>query len=214
MRGKVLRVDPVSGAGMISGDNGERCRFGPGDYRNALGAGDLVDFELLDGRATQILALQPAAIVAAAEAASRPPAVVPGEPGVWACFRRAVTRRYADGRGRASRREYWSFLLISWLLVLAPVGLGRVLDAARARSFDAAGLFSDIGYGIAGLVFLGLFVPSVCVLIRRFHDTGRSGWMILIGLLPYLGPLITVIISLLPSDPRVNRYGRITAFDV
>nr|WP_245161641.1 DUF805 domain-containing protein [Brevundimonas alba] len=200
---------------MISGDDGERYPFGPGASRNPPGAGDLVDFELREGRATDILVLQTGSAVAAEAAAARPqPASQYPQPGVWALFRRAVTVRYADARGRASRKEYWSFILISWILVLAPIGLGRAADFAVSRSFDAPGLPSDIGLVIGGVIFLGLFLPSVCVLIRRFHDTGRSGWAALFGLLPYVGAVVVVLISLLPSDARVNRYGRITFYDV
>jgi uncharacterized membrane protein YhaH (DUF805 family) len=212
VRGKVLRVNPDSGSGMVLGDDGERYPFGLGAFRNTLGVGDLVDFVGLEARATDILVLQSAAVAAVENAPA--PVAHPAEPGVWACFRRAVTRRYADARGRASRKEYWSFILISWLFVLAPVGLGLVLDAARGRALYAGGPLTDIGFAVAGVIFLGLFVPAVCVLIRRFHDTGRSGWVILIGLIPYLGAAVTVLISLLPSDPNVNRYGRIPAFDV
>ena len=212
MRGKVLRANPETGSGMLSGDDGERYSFGPGASRGFLGAGDLVDFEVLDGRATDILVLQTGTAVAA-QARPQPAPHYP-QPGVWALFRRAVTVRYADARGRASRKEYWSFILISWILVLAPMGLGRAIDFAVTRSLYAAGLFRDIGLVIAGVIFLGLFLPSVCVLIRRFHDTDRSGWMTLIGLLPYMGAVIVVLISLLPSDARVNRYGRITFYDV
>ena len=68
-----------------------------------------------------------------------------------------------------------------------------------------AGLFGIL----AGLVYLFFILPGIAVLIRRFHDVGLSGWLILLGLIPYIGGLITFIITLLPSEARPNKHGPI-----
>lgn len=60
---------------------------------------------------------------------------------------------------------------------------------------------------VVALVYFGLLIPGVSVTIRRFHDVGLSGWLILIGLIPYVGGLFLFVVSLLPSQPCVNVHG-------
>src|SRR6476620_154707 len=96
-------------------------------------------------------------------------------------------KRYADFSGRSRRKEYWSFalLIIAISIVLSLVfGLGSVLtDPSSAM---AAGGF---GLGLIVLLLFGLaiFIPSLAVQVRRFHDQDKSGWFVLINLIPYLG---------------------------
>ncbi len=60
------------------------------------------------------------------------------------------------------------------------------------------------------LIFsLAIFLPEWSVLFRRLHDTNRSGWWILIGLIPLIGAIILLVFALLPSDPEANRYGEL-----
>jgi uncharacterized membrane protein YhaH (DUF805 family) len=84
-------------------------------------------------------------------------------------------RRYAEFSGRSRRKEYWMYVL---LLIL----VGVVLAAVEG----ALGLGAIVGpYGpLSALLALGTFIPSLAVGVRRLHDTGRSGWWMLIGLIP------------------------------
>ncbi len=99
-------------------------------------------------------------------------------------------RQYATFSGRARRKEYWFFFLI-YLLIF--IGLG-LLDRL-------------LGMDLLGKLFvLAMLLPSVAVGVRRLHDTGRTGWWLLIGLVPILG-LLLIYFAVLDSDPGTNAYG-------
>jgi uncharacterized membrane protein YhaH (DUF805 family) len=107
-------------------------------------------------------------------------------------------RKYAVFEGRARRREYWFYVLfvvvISVVLTIADMMLG-LYDAA-----SGAGLLSCV-FGLAVLI------PSLAVGARRLHDTGRSGWWLLIGLIPLIGAIVLIVFFLLDSQPGTNPYG-------
>lgn len=107
----------------------------------------------------------------------------------------ACLDRYATFGGRARRPEYWYFMLFG-LLVSAVTG---VLDAVIFPG-NAAGPVS----GIASLLLL---LPSLAVTARRLHDTGRSGWWMLTGLVPLIGWLVLIVWFCRPGDAGPNRFG-------
>jgi uncharacterized membrane protein YhaH (DUF805 family) len=109
-----------------------------------------------------------------------------------------VLRKFATFNGRARRREYWTFQLVNLLLVIALA----VVDELTG-TFD-----EDVGLGLlSGLYLLAILLPSFAVQVRRLHDTGRSGWWILVGLVPLIGNLVLIVFSLLDSQPDSNRFG-------
>ena len=59
----------------------------------------------------------------------------------------------------------------------------------------------------SAIVGLALLLPNLSVSIQRLHDTGRTGWWILIGLVPLIGLIVLLIFYLQPSDPGENQYG-------
>ena len=109
-------------------------------------------------------------------------------------------RRWNQTDGRASRSEYWWWTLF-YVLVLfgAGVVLGILGYAGRAAA--------SVGVLVSAVAFLLLIVPSLTVGIRRLHDTDRSGWWLLLGLVPYIGGLILLIIFCLDGSPGPNRFG-------
>lgn len=99
-------------------------------------------------------------------------------------------KKYATFTGRARRKEYWMFVLF---YVLIAVGLALV---------DAL-----LGTGFLGSIFvLAMIIPSVAAAVRRLHDTGRSGWWMLLGFIPLVG-LVLIYFLVLDSDPGDNAYG-------
>jgi uncharacterized membrane protein YhaH (DUF805 family) len=104
-----------------------------------------------------------------------------------------VIKKYAVFNGRAARPEYWWFLLIS--VIIAAV-LNLVFSAIGGRSNIVSDLYS-----------LAVLLPSLGVGIRRLHDTNRSGWWILISIVPFVGWIVLIILYALASDPGPNRYG-------
>ena len=109
-----------------------------------------------------------------------------------------VLRKYAVFEGRARRREYWFFvlfyILISVVLAVVDRMLGTYVEA--------------YGMGALGALFcLGLLIPSIAVGARRLHDTGRSGWWLLIGFIPVIGVIVLIVFFVLDSQPGTNAYG-------
>lgn len=105
-------------------------------------------------------------------------------------------KRYAQFQGRSRRKEYWLYTLF---LVIVSVILGVI---------DFAILSSGSGVGFLGLLFsLATLLPSLAVSVRRLHDTNRSGWWILIALIPLIGAIVLIVFTVQDSTPGANRFG-------
>jgi uncharacterized membrane protein YhaH (DUF805 family) len=111
---------------------------------------------------------------------------------------RTCLRKYVDFTGRARRSEYWFFFLFTAIAGL----VGAILDAIFGLR---SGVYSGTG-PIEGLIHLALLLPSLAVGARRLHDTGRSGWWLLIGLIPVVGWIILLVFFVQDSEPD-NKYG-------
>ena len=108
-----------------------------------------------------------------------------------------VLKKYAVFNGRARRKEYWFFFLFNILVSI----LLAAIDMAIG-SFNA-----EAGMGLLGGIYaLAVLIPSIAVSVRRLHDTGRSGWWLLIALVPIIGVIVLVIFMLQDSKPE-NQYG-------
>ena len=109
-----------------------------------------------------------------------------------------VLKKYAVFSGRARRKEYWYFALFSTLVQL----LLMVIDYSIGTS--------DLKTGTSLLVAiysLAVAIPYLAVSVRRLHDTGRSGWWLLIVLVPIIGGLALLVFTLQDSKPGENQYG-------
>lgn len=111
---------------------------------------------------------------------------------------------YANFSGRATRPEYWWWFLFSWIVSI----IAQILDGATrvgpVGTQTAAGTFVGI---ISIIVGLALLIPSWSVLVRRLHDTDRSGWWWLIGIIPIIGWIVLIVFLASPGTPGPNRYG-------
>lgn len=110
-------------------------------------------------------------------------------------------RRYADFQGRASRSEYWMFVLLYWLVLIGTAIVGGILQAIGGD------LLSAIIYVPVGLLMIVGMVPSLSVAFRRLHDTGRSAWWLLAAFIPFVGGLVLLVFYCLPGTPGENRFG-------
>lgn len=111
--------------------------------------------------------------------------------------------KYATFKGRSRRSEYWFIQLFLVLTNLAVAAIDLALMNGDVERFIANG-----GGGIVGLVWiLVTIVPALAVLVRRLHDTGKSGWWVLIGLVPFVGTVVLFVFSVLNSDEGENRFG-------
>lgn len=107
-----------------------------------------------------------------------------------------VLKKYADFSGRARRTEFWMFVLFNFIISVVL----SVIDHVVGLDKNGVGILRPI-YALAVLV------PSIAVAVRRLHDTNRSGWWILVGLVPCIGWIFLLIYYVQDSDPQPNQYG-------
>jgi uncharacterized membrane protein YhaH (DUF805 family) len=120
---------------------------------------------------------------------------------VATCF-----RKYVDFRGRARRSEFWWFFLFSNLFRVAAGMAGDLVRLfAHAQTPAVAAVVAAMNVA-AGLASLACFLPGLAVSVRRLHDTGRTGWCLLVLLIPVLGVLLLLIFFCSPATPEGARY--------
>ena len=104
---------------------------------------------------------------------------------------------YANFQGRARRKAFWMFALFNIIAIVALTMVEGLI-----------GLRGDGVYGIlSGLYSLAVILPALALAVRRLHDTGRSGWWLLIGLVPLVGPIVLIVFYVTDSQPGTNQYG-------
>lgn len=101
-------------------------------------------------------------------------------------------KQYADFKGRARRKEYWMFFLFNFLFSV----IFAVLDGILQTKGILEGLYS-----------LAVLIPGLAVTVRRLHDIGKSGWMILIVLIPIVGMIWLLVLTVTDSALGENEYG-------
>lgn len=131
-----------------------------------------------------------------------------------------VTKKYAKFRGRASRSEFWYFVLFSIIISFLVGVLGNILGMSYSIPIDSVQFLNETSELVKTTVVqpisllqiafgLIIFIPSLAISVRRLHDIGKSGWWYLIAFIPLLGALILLIFFVLPSQDRTNRHGSI-----
>ncbi|MER5964698.1 DUF805 domain-containing protein [Streptomyces sp. NPDC002057] len=102
-----------------------------------------------------------------------------------------VIKKYAVFSGRARRKEFWMFELFNIIIAIVLAVIGVALDFSL----------------LSTLYSLAIFLPSLGVTIRRLHDTNRSGWWVLIGLIPLVGAIILIVFAATEGDQHENEHG-------
>jgi len=109
-----------------------------------------------------------------------------------------VLKKYAVFNGRSQRQEYWHFVLFNFIALFLFVFIDIAIGTFNAET----------GTGIVSTIYmLAVILPYFGVGIRRLHDTNRSGWWLLLGIIPILGPIVLIVFFCLDSDPDENKYG-------
>ncbi|MDR1525282.1 MAG: DUF805 domain-containing protein [Tannerella sp.] len=109
-----------------------------------------------------------------------------------------VLRQYADFEGRARRAEYWMFVLFNFIISFV---VSIIVVAITLIARNGSAVFLSYLYVFATMI------PSLAVMVRRLHDTGRSAWYLLISFIPVVGSIWLFIILLTEGKPGKNRYG-------
>lgn len=206
MRGQISSINPQSNQGMVLGEDGQQYPFILQNNPNSMTTkvGEFVEFAVDNqGFANSIqIAINP-------YQPRMPPPLPPITEfsplstqinPVWAeeenygmfdwvkkCF-----RNYATFKGRARRKEYWYFQLFWTLVVIITIFLEEMLKTNGM---------------ILGLIFLVFFMPLFSSQVRRLHDVNKSGWWILIGIIPLVGSIILFVWHISDTLPMVNKWG-------
>lgn len=108
-------------------------------------------------------------------------------------------QRYADFQGRSCRMEYWMYTLG---VIIAMIVFSVVEGVIGLRGW-VLGVYGPL----TALLVLGTFVPSLAAGFRRLHDTDRSAWFLLIGLIPFVGGIVLLVLFCLEGTQGPNRFG-------
>lgn len=101
-------------------------------------------------------------------------------------------KNYVNFQGRARRKAYWMFVLFNFIVAIIASIVDNVLGA---------------GGIISGLYGLAIFLPGLAIGVRRLHDIGKSGWWLLIALIPIVGFIVLLVFAVTDSQPGENQYG-------
>jgi len=107
-----------------------------------------------------------------------------------------ITKKYFQFRGRASRKEFWMFFLINFIIVLL---IGMIEGAITGQPKQNSTLLT--------IYSLLLFFPYLAATVRRLHDTDKSAWWLLLCFLPIIGAIILLIFLITKGTPGPNRFG-------
>lgn len=108
-----------------------------------------------------------------------------------------VLRQYCVLSGRASRREYWMFMLVNVIVAVVLGGIQYLLKMDNSL--------------LTVIYNLAVALPALGVTVRRLHDSNRSGYWCFIALIPFIGTLVLLYFMILESDKGANRFGDVPA---
>ena len=108
---------------------------------------------------------------------------------VLAIVKSVITKNYVNFQGRATRPEFWYFFLFNFVV-----------------SF-ILGLLGRVGTTLSSVWSLAILLPQLGLGVRRLHDIGKSGWLMLLSLIPIVGWIILIIWWAKEGDPNENQYG-------
>ncbi|HLV23575.1 MAG TPA: DUF805 domain-containing protein [Moheibacter sp.] len=121
-------------------------------------------------------------------------------------YKKVVFENYANFSGRARRSEYWYFTLFNFLITLVLYIPMIAMGGFTEYNSEPSAIFW-IFYGLLMLYSLAVIIPSLAVAVRRLHDIGKSGWYYLIGLIPFVGPIIMLVWFFTEGEGFTNKWG-------
>jgi uncharacterized membrane protein YhaH (DUF805 family) len=107
---------------------------------------------------------------------------------------KCVTKNYTNFNGRARRKEFWMFALVNVIISIIISIIGAIIG-------------STLGSILSGIFSLAMLLPGLAVSVRRLHDIDKSGYLVLLGLIPVVGAVILLIWTIQPGMTTENQYG-------
>ncbi|GGK10991.1 DUF805 domain-containing protein [Deinococcus malanensis] len=115
-------------------------------------------------------------------------------------YMNVLKHHYADFKGRARRREYWMFVLVNFIITVVLTTVDSLAGLRLGEGPQTVGILSAV-YALAVLI------PGLALSVRRLHDTGRSGWWVLLALVPIVGAIVLLVFYVFESQPGSNKWG-------
>lgn len=122
-----------------------------------------------------------------------------------------LKQKYATFSGRASRSEYWWFVLF---IMIVAIVLSGIMMMGMNFTTGEMGALAMIAAGLLGIFYLGVLIPSIAVAVRRLHDRNMSGWwylgFIALSFIPFVGLVASIamlVIFCLKGTDGDNRFG-------
>lgn len=113
-------------------------------------------------------------------------------------YKKAILENYATFKGRSRRSEYWYFVLGNIILTI----LAYFIDNLLGLNFD-----EGAGGPLYLIVLLATIIPSIAVMVRRLHDSGKSGFYFFVLFVPFVGSIWLLVLLLTEGDSGRNQYG-------
>jgi uncharacterized membrane protein YhaH (DUF805 family) len=122
---------------------------------------------------------------------------------------KSVYSKYVTFSGRAARSEYWWYFLFSFIVSIVIMFIESALGMGQGVMSSGDGGFSaSYNGGVLSIIWsLANILPSLAVGVRRLHDTDRSGWWLLIALIPLIGFIVILVFFCLRGTAGPNRFG-------
>lgn len=205
MKGQILDFS-IQAGGLISSEDGKRYPFKNEEWKEQgiPTRGMKVDFDVdEDGQAVAVYKALGASSTGGVTTVLQNASQTRNENGqlsLFALFLEALTKRYAQFSGRASKREFWGYMLFRMVAVVAIFFVAVIMFAINESLGSIFNLLCWL-FGIA------LFIPDLSVGVRRLHDTGKSGWWYLISVIPLIGWIWLIILWCQASVNEDNQWG-------
>ncbi|MBS0040513.1 DUF805 domain-containing protein [Neisseria sp. Marseille-Q1983] len=205
MKGQILDFS-IQAGGLISSEDGKRYPFKNEEWKEqgVPTRGMKVDFDVDEtGQAVAVYKALGASSTGGVATVLQNASQTRNENGqlsLFALFLEALTKRYAQFSGHASKREFWGFLLFR---TVAEVAILLVIGIMVEVSRSLGDIFSILYF----LFTLAVLVPTISVGVRRLHDTGKSGWWYLISVIPLIGWIWLIILWCQASVNEDNQWG-------
>ncbi|WP_455518285.1 DUF805 domain-containing protein [Neisseria cinerea] len=206
MKGQILDFSIQNGGGLISGEDGKRYPFKSEEWKEQgiPTRGMKVDFDVDEtGQAVAVYKALGASSTGGVATVLQNASQTRNENGqlsLFALFLETLTKRYAQFSGRASKREFWGYMLFRMVAVVAIFFVAVIMFAINESLGSIFSLLCWL-FGIA------LVIPDLSVGVRRLHDIGKSGWWFLIGFVPLIGPIWLIILWCQASVNEDNQWG-------
>ena len=122
-------------------------------------------------------------------------------------YLKVMRDNYANFKGRARRKEYWMFVLVNAIILIACMVLDNILGTVFMMD---AGPLGEISLGYGWLYFICTlvhFIPALGLVVRRLHDVGKSGWFYFIFLIPIIGAIWLLVLYCTEGQKQDNKWG-------